>query len=353
MASFRFYTTSSDTWRAMIEDIRNARSSIYWESFVLINDVRGFNFFKELKAKSRRGVDVKIVVDSWGSFSLSLRVMRDLRRAGVEVLLYNRFIPWWNPTWWKYRWFHRNHKKMLIIDRHIGYIGGVNVRSLFQHWQDLQVRLQGKIVEYFVSSFVHSYSLSGGVDRIHYRSVWLGGKLKVFHHSPLIERGVLKNYYKVSLRSARKKVEIVTPYFIPQPWLMRALRCALRRGVCVDILMPLRTSPYIANIANYTFASLMSRKGIRFYVHPLMNHAKAIMVDSKQAMIGSQNIDAYSFDYNVEGGIVFERKDMLIQLQNIIDRWRSESQELIFKSVEKSLYKKVQEAIVLALSAYL
>lgn len=352
MANYQFYTVSSDAWDAMLAAIRRAKKSIYWESYIFTSTPVEYNFFQALKQKARSGVAVKIIIDSFGSFLLDMSKVDELRAAGVEVLFYNRLIPWWNPNRFKYWWFHRNHKKILIIDNAIGFIGGVNLAKEMKNWEDIQVELRGLIVRYLIRSFIVSYNLCGGRDSIRYQSVFRGRKVKVFHHAPLTEKGMLKKYYRQSLRSARKKIIIVTPYFMPQLWLIKRINQTLKRGVKIEVIFPQRTDRRLADFANYTFASLLYRPGIKFYLTKNMTHAKALLVDDREAMVGSQNIDAYSFDYNLEGGIVFERKDMLRQLKKIINQWKSDAQELKIIA-DRHWYHRLRQGILLLLSPYL
>lgn len=353
MAKYKFYTMSFKAWEAMLEAIKGAKESIYWESYIFY-DVKKFDFFKVLKDKARSGVEVKIIFDSLGSFFLTRKNINSLRRAGVEVLFYNRLLPWWNPNRFKYWWFHRNHKKILIIDKKIGFVGGVNVGTDYKNWRDLQVELRGRVVNYLVRTFAVSYELSGGRDQIYYHSFLKSGKVRVFHHSPMTERGILKKFYKQSLRSASHKISIVTPYFLPQAWLVKEIKRALKRGVKIEVILPKKTDYWITDVANYCLASLVYREGISFFFTENMTHAKALLVDEREAMVGSQNIDAYSFDYNLEAGIVFEQKDMIRRLKSIFEQWKKTSIEMTFiDKIYRRWYFRLWRAFLSSLSQYL
>ena len=316
--NYRFYTVSSDAWDAMLAAIKKAKKSIYWESYIFDDDTKEHDFFGSLQSKAREGVEVKLVIDSLGSFWLSSKTVNELRAAGAEVLFFNRLIPWWNSYHFKHWWFNRNHRKLLIVDNEIAFIGGVNVGKRFKNWLDLQVELRGAILRYLIRSFVVSYKLSGGKDKIKYKSVIRKTKIRVFNHSPLTQKSVLKKYYKQACLSAKRKIVIATPYFLPQGWLIRYLHGALKRGVRIEIILPKKTDYWLATMANYTMLPLVYKPGMHFYFTNQMQHAKALLVDDREGIIGSQNIDALSFDYNLEGGIVFQRKNIVKDLRRII-----------------------------------
>jgi len=350
---YNFYTTSAEAWRAMIAAIQGAKKSIYWESYIFRGDTQRPNFINALKRRAKAGVVVKMVVDGFGSFTLRRSVVRELKSAGVEVLFYNGLIPWWNLAWFKHWWFHRNHKKLLIVDKKGAFIGGVNVAKRMKHWADLQIELRGAIVRYLIKSFVASYRLSGGRDEIKYPLLFQKGRVRIFHHSPFTEKSILKNYYKKTLRAARNKVVIVTPYFFPQRWLIKSLKRAIKRGVKVEVVLPSKSDYRFADLANYYLASLLYRPGIKFLFTKKMNHAKAILTDGREAMVGSQNIDAWSFDYNLEGGVVFEDEGMIRQLEKIIERWKGESRELVFNNGKRKWYQRLIMATILWLTPYI
>ncbi len=351
--NYRFFTLSSHAWDAMLKAIKGAKKSIYWESYILSDDTDTHNFFGALKQKAVAGVRVKIIVDSLGSFWLSSEAIQKLKDSGAEVLFYNRLLPWWNPYRLKHWWFNRNHKKMLIVDEEVAFVGGVNVAKRSSNWLDLHVELRGVIVRYIIRSFAASYELCGGKDKIKYRGVLSKSKIKIFHHSPLTDKEVLRKYYKISCLNAKKSIVIATPYFVPPAWLMRCLRGAVRRGVRVELIIPKKTDYWLATLANYTLISLIYRPGMNFFLTESMIHAKAFLVDGKEGLIGSQNIDAFSFDYNLESGIMFQRKDMVKDLKEIFDGWKKDSEEMVFQKEGRKWYWRLGEAIFLALRPYL
>jgi cardiolipin synthase len=118
----------------------------------------------------------------------------------------------------------------------------------------------------------------------------------------------------------------------------------IKKGVSVNIIIPERTDKFFINIANYIFASLVYKPCINFYFSKNFIHAKALLIDNKEGLIGSQNIDAFSFDHNVESGVIFQRQDMVKKLKTVLKEWKSNSHLLVF-DVNKKWYQRLLETI--------
>lgn len=319
---YKFYTTSEAAWAAQLNAIRSARHSILWEIYGFAGDTAGYDFIGTLAEKAAAGVTVKLILDRVGSVWLSHADRARLTNAGIEVL-------WWNSLLWN------THRKMLIVDERVCFIGGVNVRESFRRWRDLHAMVEGNVARSFARAFARSYIRAGGNDpailrkaRAEYWQGALPGTAKhwFLDHWPATRASVLRRYYKAALRNAKKSVMIVTPYFIPHPWFVSALRRAVARGVSVEILLPRRVDIALNEAMNHFFAVTLSPLGIRFLFLPAMNHAKVLLVDETEGMVGSHNIHARAFDFNVEGGVVFARRDMVGDLRAIIARWRAEAE---------------------------
>lgn len=302
----------------MAAAVASAQKSVYIESFILVDDDTTHYFFKALKEKAGGGVTVKIIVDQVGNFWTKSLDAQKFKDAGAEVLFFNR-------------WFYRNHRKVLIVDESIAFVGGVNIRGKYARWLDLHVRLTGSVVRSLLKSFSRVYQLAEGTDpRIigleklrlpKTRNALRKTKSWLIAHFPFRGTSALRDYYEKKCREAKETITIVTPYFVPHRWLTRALNTAIKRGVRVDVLMPYKTDLPVLTAANWIFADELS-DGLHFYFLPEMNHAKVLLVDNREGLIGSNNIDARSFDVNLEASVVFQRKDMVGDLRKIVERWK-------------------------------
>ena len=300
----------------MLSAITNARKSIYLEMYIFNNDTEDYNFLQELVKSAQRGVKVVVILDVFGSKILGKDAVAELRDAGVEVLFFSFF-------------FRRTHRKILIIDGVTAFVGGVNIRQRFTFWKDLQVQVSGRIVGSILRSFARMYKECGGKDQLLTsisRSAVLPRAKMWF-----VERGVgkrehlLREYYEKRIVSARKNITIVTPFLFPPRWLIAHLHQAILRGVVVEILLPEKTDPHFATKINHSFASFLTRLGVQCYFMPSMNHAKAMLIDGREGMIGSQNFDRLSFHWNAEAGVFFHEPEMVRDLVRITEGWKKES----------------------------
>ena len=338
---YKFYTTSEKAWVAMLEVIRQAQKSIYLESFILSDDERTHNFFETLKERARAGVQVKIIADRaghlfWGSFDKA-----SFEKAGIEVLFFTR-------------WFYHTHRKILIVDESIAFIGGVNISGAYANWLDLHIRIAGVFVRQLLRSYAKIYALAGGEDpallRLRYRSgqpskfrtTLYKTKLWLIERWPLKGRSAFKDYYKKKCAEAGKSIVIATPYFLPHPWLIRALKKAAKRGVKIEIIIPRKTDNIFADPLHRVLAHSMSYA--KFLFLPEMNHAKVLLMDDREGLIGSNNIDARSFDYNLEASVIFQRKDMVGDLKKILETWKKTAFSI--EAIEKNYRWTISRVIL-------
>lgn len=304
----------------MLSAISLAGRSVYLEMYIFEEDTKGFDFISELERKAREGLKVILILDSLGSYDLKAASVDRLRVAGVEVLFFSHF--------WK-----RTHRKLLIVDEHIVFIGGVNISRHYAPWRDLQVRLSGaKFAESALQSFRKVYLSLGGKDPellVHRHAPTLErAKLWFIEHGMQAKRNTLRRYYEEHIAAAKEHITLVTPYFIPRRWLIAQLHTAILRGVKVSVIIPSKTDHPIIDRVNYRYLSLFRNMGATCLVTPEMNHAKAMVIDDTSAIVGSHNLDALSFEHNIEGGVFFEEKHMVEQLAAIIADWKKNAMPL-------------------------
>lgn len=315
---YRFYTTSNKAWDGMFKAISEATKSIYLEMYIFLDDTKlTHDFLGILKNKARSGVEVVIIVDAFGSHDLKTLSILELREAGVEFISFSHLL-------------HRTHRKILIIDNKTAFLGGVNIEEKTRNWRDLQIRLSGKIIKPIIKSFAYAYKMSGGkkISILQYNDhsfpkiikSWLVDNWSNTQHSYYLD-----NYYRTKIIEAQKSIKIVTPYLIPPRWLLALLDNAVRRGVEVEIIMPKDTDYKGLNKINYLNTCRLSALGVKCYFLPIMNHAKLMLVDDDEGIIGSQNLDVLSFGLNMEAGIFFRQKDIINSLINLMNKWKKES----------------------------
>lgn len=316
---YHLYTTSKKAWDAMIKAILGATESIYIEMYIFLGDTNlTHDFLGILKTKALGGVEVVIIVDAFGSMDLKAIAVAELREAGVELIFFSH-------------WLRRTHRKFLIVDKRIAFMGGVNIENKIINWRDVQIKLQGRIVKPILKSFAYAYKMSGGqkVSILQYNNHSLTKKLKgwlIDNWSNTQHSYYLNNYYKQKIIEAQKSIQLVTPYLLPPRWLLALLDHAVARGVNIEIILPRQTDIKSLDKINYLNACRLSAIGVKFYFFPSMMHAKLMLVDGEEGVIGSQNLDILSFGFNMEAGIFFRQKNIISELSRLIERWKRESE---------------------------
>ncbi|MBP6904964.1 MAG: phosphatidylserine/phosphatidylglycerophosphate/cardiolipin synthase family protein [Candidatus Pacebacteria bacterium] len=310
-----FYTSSQSAWKGFKTTLTSAQKSIYIEMYIFIDDTaEGKELLGILADKANAGIRVMVILDAFGSKELSSDAITTLQSAGVEILFFKKL-------------FRRLHRKIMVIDETVGFVGGVNIHKGARLWDDLLVRVEGKVVHSLIRSFAKVYKACGGKDGYlaHYRkkALWGGTRIWFLEHLPSIQRPRLRDYYTEAIVQATKEVVIITPYFLPSRWLKKLLRETQKRGVSIKIFVPEKTDLSLITKANYTYMRLLGQEGIVFYTLPTMNHAKLLLVDDSLALVGSQNIDALSFDFNAEAGLYFDDPAMIKDLRGIVEKWRA------------------------------
>lgn len=339
---YQLYTTSQTAWDGMFKAMTEATRSVYLEMYVFLDDTQTtHNFLKLLKDKASAGLEVVVIADSYGSSSLRKEAVGELRAAGVEFIYFSH-------------WFRHTHRKILIIDNKIAFIGGVNIYEKIRIWQDIQIKLQGKIISPLLKSFAYGYEMAGGKKEsiLKFSRLPLVQKIKswiVDNFVGTTKMYYLNNYYKKRIIEAQTSIIIVTPYLLPPRWLIALLDNACHRGVKVEILIPNDTDVKPLNKINYLNACRLSAVGVKFYLLPLMNHAKIMLIDETEGVIGSQNMDVLSFNWNLEAGVFFRQKDLVNDLEKIINQWKAGA--IVFENLEHRI-KGIDRIIMIILKFF-
>ncbi len=297
----------------MFEAISMAEKSVYLEMYIFQDDILDFDFLKLLKEKAKNGLKVIVILDSFGSADLSKKVIVELRESGIELIFLSYFL-------------YRTHRKILIIDEKIAFIGGVNFHQSASLWNDLVVRVKGKFVLFVLHSFARVYTNCGGKDSVilDQNKIFFKEKMRdwLIEHFPVTKKYRLKKIYKENFKKAEESIVLVTPYFMPRRWLIGELHQAVLRGVKVEVLVPEVTDHYFIDRVNYFFMHRLSKLGVNIYLEKEMNHAKVMIIDSKEGIVGSNNLDYLSFELNSEVGIFLKNISAIRKLVKIVEDWK-------------------------------
>lgn len=316
-----FYITKN-AWEVMLEDINNAQKSILLEQFLFKNFNKGEIgkiFLETLIKKAKEGVKVKLLIDTVGStYFLFSDDTNNLIDCGIELRYHA--LSKKNPATNIFLNFFRDHRKVLVIDEKIGYIGGVVIGENMKNWRDTQVRIENDLVPLLKGSFDSIWNsiekTSGGPRE--YRNRHLNKNNEGFlGNCPRKKDKALRKEILNKINQSRKKIWITTPYFGPSRKMIRALTKASRRNVDVRIILPEKSDNIKANFLTKSYFRGLMKKNIHIHRYNEMIHAKTIVIDD-WVSVGSFNFDFLSEYFNHELNLVTHNKDVL---ENIVSQF--------------------------------
>lgn len=293
------YTYGEDLFEDMIAAIENAQHRVLFETYIIKADATGRRFKAALEAAADRGVEVRVVYDAFANLVVPPSFLRF--RPPVQVLRYPVFGPGWRI--FDFRRYGRDHRKILVVDDVVGYVGGYNIGSLYAtEWRDTHVRITGPAVWDLDNAFVDFWNLRSP-DRIVRESgasSW-GAHVRAHRNVPRVLHFPIRGMYLEAIDRASDHVHITAAYFIPDHDILRGLLEAARRGVDVRILVPEVSNHVLADWLSRGFYSSLLDGGVRIFLYQdAMVHAKTATIDGIWSTVGTANIDRLSLTGNYE-----------------------------------------------------
>ena len=304
------YHDCEPAFAAMLEAIASAKHHVHMQFFIVRSDESGRRFIGALTAARRRGVEVRFLYDSVGSFTLRSAMLGELTRAGGKVAA---FLPVLNPVY-RLRINLRNHRKILVVDGAFAFSGGLNIgdeylgkNPSFGYWRDEFFRIEGPVVESLQRVFLEDWHFATGeaVRGPEYTKAWTkqpnGSIVQVVHSGPDSDYKAIRETYFAGILRGRKRVWIASPYLVPDPGLRDALILAGRAGVDVRLLGLFRPDKWIPFLAARYYWTDLLAAGVKVYQYSRgMMHSKFVLVDSEWASMGTANMDNRSLYLNYE-----------------------------------------------------
>ena len=341
---------------AMLESIRSAGKSIDLETYIYWSGNVGQKFADALADRARAGVKVHVLIDWVGSRKVDSRDLQVMREAGVEVEKYNPLV-WFNLA----RLNHRDHRKLLIVDGKIGYIGGAGLADLWQgnadapkHWRDTQFRLEGPAVGQMQAAFMDNWIKTTGrvLDTEGYFPELppVGDDLaQVFFSSPRDGTESVRLMYLLAIAGATKNIRLSASYFVPGELTTEELVDASQRGVNVEIIVPgAKTDVPVARYASRSKWGPLLQAGVKIYEYePTMYHCKVMIVDDVWVTVGSANFDNRSFRLNDEANLNVYSAEFAAQQSRIFEEDKQNAKLISYKEWKgRGLCTKLLEKIL-------
>ncbi len=305
----------------LIEDIKNAERFIHLQYYIIKNDVL-FNRIKDvLIEKAAQGVEVRVLFDAMGCRSVNHKFWKKLNAAGVQTA---EFFPALLGRF-QMRINYRNHRKIVVIDNKVAYVGGFNVGKeyigldkKFGYWRDTHLRIKGSAVMALQMRFILDWNYAARENLLQnaklFQGVEIGTrdfcKLQIISSGPdHTEQPIRDNYMRLISR-AKKSIYIQTPYFIPDESIYSALMIAVRSGVEVNIMIPCKPDHPFVYWATYSYIGDFVMAGANCYTYDRgFLHSKGLIVDGEAFCYGTANMDVRSFSLNFEvNATVYDRK---------------------------------------------
>ncbi|MEG0918878.1 MAG: cardiolipin synthase [Anaerovoracaceae bacterium] len=360
--SVEILTEGTDKMEALLKDIENATEIINVEYFIIKRDKIGKAFLAALTKKAKEGVKVRLLVDAMGSRTITEEYLRDFIEAGGKFATF--FPPKLRIINIKFN--YRNHRKLVVIDGKIAYIGGYNIareyvglKKKFGHWRDTHIRITGGAVQDINGRILMDWKFAAKEDDIDYKRLFFSLERQAGHvgmqivssgpdqHHEEIKRGFLR-----MITLAEEKIFIQTPYFVPDETILESIKMAAQSGIDVRIMIPSKPDHAFVYWATLSYVAEILRAGGRVFIYNNgFLHAKTMTVDSSVATVGSANFDIRSFKLNFEtNAFIYDAKET-IKLENIFEEDMKECTELTMdKYAKRSRLIKIKEPISRLLS---
>jgi cardiolipin synthase len=318
----------------VLKELEKAKSHIHIAYYIYENDSIGNDVAEVMIKKAKEGVEVRLMYDDFGSHDLGKKFLKKLNNAGVQT------APFYAIKWYAFanRSNYRNHRKIIIIDGMVSFVGGINISDKYRNdfsnkvplfWRDTHVKIKGPATAYLQYLFICDWNFCSPND-LEYNEIYFhdytqnrkieNEAIQIAASGPDSAQPVILYSLLKAINTAKKRIYITSPYFIPGESLMDALIIAIQSGIDVKILIPGISDSKMVNAAANAYYTELLKYGAKIYQYNKgFVHAKTMVIDNDLAIVGSANMDYRSFDLNFEVNAMLYSKKIALQLSEVFE----------------------------------
>jgi len=348
---------------AMLADIRAARRTINFETYIYWSGDIGREFSEALSERARAGLAVNVTIDWVGGMKMEGETLARMREAGVKVELY-RPLRWYNFS----RLNKRTHRKLLVVDGEIGYTGGVGIADQWngdaqdpEHWRDMHFRVRGPVVAQMQAAFIDNWIKSTGHvlnGEEYFPPLAPVGDMDahLFMSSPDGGGESMHLMYLIAIAATRETLDIHASYFVPDELVVQAMKAALKRGVRIRVLVPgEHIDSQLVRISSRRIWGELLQAGAEIHIYqPTMMHVKSMIADGLLVSVGSTNFDVRSFQLNDEASLnVYDRGFAAVMTAEFERDLRHAEPYTYEQWLDRPWYERFKESMVMPLRSQL
>ena len=344
----------------IIAELNKAEKHIHLEYYIIDDDRIGNEVRRILIRKAQEGIEVRVIFDDIGCWSLSDEFILSLKNAGVQVF---PFMPVRFP-YFTNKINYRNHRKIIVIDGKVGFVGGMNIADRYISgseelgpWRDTHLKIEGEAVYSLQSVFLLDWYFVSKRNIHNQDKYFPPVEVNERHLMQIVSSGpdsdwasIMQTFFS-AIATAKSYIYISTPYFLPNESILTALRTAALSGVDVRLLLPKNSDSKLVSWSSFSYIGELLDAGIRVYLyHKGYTHSKLMMVDDAFCSIGTANMDIRSFDQNFEVNALIYNQRQTIALRNIfmndikglqyinINEWEARPRWIVFRESVARLF---------------
>ncbi len=345
-----------ETFQALFQALEDARKFIHLEYYIIAEGRLTARLKDILLRKAREGVEIRIIYDDVGSWSLSKEFIREVRKAGIQIypFLPVRFHHFANKA------NYRNHRKIAVIDGKTGFVGGLNIADRYVDglpnigiWRDTHLKVEGEavtslqvvfLIDWY---FVRQELLLNKNEYLPYIQADSHVLVQTVASGPDSDWASIQQTYFTLINMAKRYVFISTPYFMPGETTLNSLKTAAMSGVDVRLLLPHKSDSRLTHWCTRSYVQELLEAGVKIYWYRKgINHCKVIIVDGQVASVGTANMDLRSFEQNFEVSLIIYDREVVKELATDFIKDLQEStneaiQKWKFRSKKEQLYESV------------